>query len=135
MSLTLTLLLIVPGVVVTLITLVASLAAVFRVGNLKSTLETAERAATAWEEERDAAVAKAERLETEIARLVKRVDELERINTQLQDRTDLSRYFAKQDEQHEKTIAELHEVVATVKTLATSMEFLASTIRPLAAGA
>lgn len=131
----LTLILVIPGVFVTLVTLAASLAAVFRVGRLKSTLETAERAATAWEDERDAAVAKAERLESDVQRLKTRVDELERINAQLQDRTDLSRYFVKQDEQHEQTIAELHEVVTTVKTLATAMEFLASTIRPLAAGA
>jgi DNA repair exonuclease SbcCD ATPase subunit len=124
---------VIPGLVLALVTLTASLAAVFRVGKLKATLDTAERAAKAWEEERNAAVLKAERLSEDVTRLKTRVDELERINAQLQERTDLSSYFARQDAQHGETIEELHAMTVRVGNLATAIETLAVMLRPLAA--
>lgn len=127
------LLIVIPGLMVALFTITASLAAVFRVGRLKSALEASERAAKAWEDERDAAVAKATRLESDMTQLQKRVDELERLNRQLQERTDLTHYLARQDEQHQATLAELHKVGDRVGNLATAIEVLAVNLKPLAA--
>lgn len=121
------------GSFATLLTVTASLAAVFRVGRLKTLYETAERAAAAWEEERNAAVAKAQRLEQDIARLESRVKELESANERLQERTDLTSYFARQDANHREVVEELHNVASANKSLGTSIEVLATLLKPLIA--
>jgi len=125
--------LVIPGVVVALITLTTSFAAVFRVGRLKTLHETAERAAAAWQEERDAAVAKADRLQTDINQLQIRVKELETANTNLQATRDLTAYFERQDANHREVVDELHAVASSNQSLATSIEVLAAMLRPLTA--
>jgi predicted nuclease with TOPRIM domain len=121
------------GALVALVTVTASLAAVWRVGRLRSAAETAERAALAWQEERNAAIAKAERQDAEILELKDRVKELETEAQRLRERTDLTRYFDAQDVNHHQVVDELHGVAGSVKSLATAMETLAAMIRPLTA--
>lgn len=116
-----------------LLTITAVLAAVFRAGRLKTLNETSERAAAAWQEERDAAVAKAQRLEEDIRQLRIRVEELEAAKARLEERTDLTRYFDAQEANHRETVDELHTVAGGFKALATSIEVLAAMLRPLTA--
>lgn len=130
---TLQLVLVALGGFVTLVTLTSSLAAVFRVGRLRTLHDTAERAAAAWEEERNAAVSKAERLARDIHRLEGRVKELEAVNARLQERTDLTHYFDQQEKNHHQVIDELHQVSGGFQALATSIETLAAMLRPLTA--
>jgi chromosome segregation ATPase len=127
------LLIVIPGLVLALFTLAASLAAVFKVNKLKAALEVSERASEAWKEERNAAVAKAERLVVDVAELTARVKEVETANERLQERTDITQYFDRQEQNHREVIEELHGVTSSVKTLATSMELLAVMLKPLTA--
>lgn len=126
----------VPAAIVALLTLTASLSAVFRVGRLKSLQEvedTSARGAAAWQEERNAAIAKAERLADDILRLEARVKELETVNHRLQEQRDLTRYFDQQDANHREVVEELHAVAASNQSLATAIEVLAAMLRPLTA--
>jgi TolA-binding protein len=117
----------------TLLTVTASLAAVWRVGRLKTLHETAERAAAAWQEERDAAVAKATRLEDDIQQLEGRVKELEEAKQRLEERTDLTTYFERQERNHRELLEEQHQSTMSVKSLAVAIETLATMLRPLTA--
>jgi predicted nuclease with TOPRIM domain len=127
------LVIVVPGVILALFTLAASLAAVFKVNQLKDALEVAERASRAWQEERDAAVAKAERLASNLAELNTRVNELEGEAQRLRERTDISRYFDRQEQNHRELLSEQHENTSSVKSLAVAIETLATMLRPLTA--
>jgi uncharacterized coiled-coil DUF342 family protein len=127
------LVIVVPGVILALFTLAASLAAVFKVNQLKDALDVAERASRAWQEERDAAVAKAERLASNIEELSTRVNELEGEAQRLRERTDISRYFDRQEQNHRELLSEQHENTASVKSLAVAIETLATMLRPLTA--
>jgi uncharacterized protein (DUF3084 family) len=138
------LLIVIPGLVLALFTLAASLAAVFKVNRLKSVSETAERAADAWQDERDAAIAREERkaaehaqekaaLTDQIMALERRVKELEEANARLQERTDLTHYFDTQEQNHHEVVSEMQANTASVRSLATAIETLATMLRPLTA--
>lgn len=98
---------------------------------LSQALEASEAAAAAWKEERDAAVAKADRLDEHVGKLEARLREAEATIERLQERTDLTRYFEQQREFFEAITKNQVEQTNATKSLSDSVGELAANLRPV----
>lgn len=103
---------------------IAALIAAWRretVRDLKNSLQASEGAVLAWKEERDAAVAKADRLEEHVTKLEHRLREAEMTITRLEERTDLTRYFDEQKIFFSDMRGGMSEQTGVLKELVTSL--------------
>lgn len=81
-------------------------------------------AASAWREERDAAVDKAERLEQKVAVQASRIATLEEQMRDLERRTNVEKYAERSAAEHREIVAALVDLRSAVAANTTALEFL-----------
>lgn len=89
-------------------------------------------AATAWREERDAAVDKADRLEEKVSEQASQILTLERKVEVLEKRTDYDAFADRSGREHAQIIAALGEVTRGLNANTTAVEFLLKQVFPTA---